>query len=50
MAPLPDNMLPSIEDAFIADRVTFWASFTSFAKYSVAAIVVLLILMWLFLA
>ena len=50
MAPLPDNMVPSIEDAFVSDRVTFWTRFTSFAKYAVIAIAVLLVLMYLFLA
>ncbi len=40
---------PLTEDAFLADRQRFWASFTSFTTGSVIAVVVLLILMAIFL-
>ena len=50
MAPLPDNMVPKIEDAFLADRTMFWTSFTSFTKFAIIAVVLLLVGMWLFLA
>ncbi len=49
MAPLPDNLAPNIEDAFTADRVIFWTRFTSFSKFAVIALVVLLMAMYLFL-
>ena len=50
MAPVPDKMIPSIEDAFVADRVIFWARFTNFTKYAAIALAVLLVGMYLFLA
>ena len=40
---------PSADDMFVADRALFWNRFTGFAKWTVIAIVVLLVLMWLFL-
>lgn len=41
---------PSLEEAFVADRMTFWNRFTQFTTYSVIAMVVLLIGMYVFLA
>lgn len=41
---------PSLEEAFVADRMTFWNRFTRFTTYSVIALVVLLIGMWIFIA
>ncbi len=37
------------EEAFTADRQSFFASFTSIATYSTIALVVLVVLMWVFL-
>jgi hypothetical protein len=36
--------------AFIADRQIFWHRFTNFTTGAVIAIVILLVLMWLFIA
>ncbi len=36
-------------EAFLADRQRFWDGFTQFTKFSVIAIAILLILMYLFL-
>ncbi len=36
---------PGIEEAFLADRQMFWASFVKFTTYSVIAVVLLLIIM-----
>ena len=49
MAPLPPDMVPSIQDAFTADRVMFWQRFTVFGKGAVIALAVLLVLMAIFL-
>ncbi len=38
-----------ITQSFFVDRQAFWMRFTSFATYAAGAVVVLLILMWLFL-
>lgn len=40
----------SLEEAFVADRTSFWNRFTQFTTYSVIALVVLLIGMWIFIA
>ena len=40
---------PITEEAFIADRQSFWNSFTSFTTGSVIAVAALLVLMALFL-
>jgi hypothetical protein len=40
---------PETQEAFLADRQKFWASFTSFTVGSVIFVVVLLALMGLFL-
>ena len=40
---------PQMEDAFLADRMAFWGSFTGFVKYGAIAIAVLLVLMAFFL-
>ena len=47
MAPLPDHMVPKIEDAFLADRAMFWGRFTTFSKYAIGIIIVLLVLIYL---
>ena len=41
---------PTLEEAFVADRITFWNRFTQFTTYSVIAMVVLLIGMYIFIA
>lgn len=41
---------PSLEEAFVADRMTFWNRFTQFTTYSVIVMVVLLIGMYIFIA
>lgn len=45
-APADAGSRPSIEDAFLADRQSFWAGFTKATMYAVVAIVLLLIVMW----
>lgn len=45
----PESIGPTTEDAFIADRQTFWSYFTRFVVVCAAGIVVLLILMAIFL-
>ncbi len=40
---------PSIEDGFLSDRLSFWASATKFMTRVVVGLVVLLALMWWFL-
>ena len=49
MATPTQQPSPPIEQAFIADRYAFWTRFTSFTKYGVIAVAVLVILMWIFL-
>ena len=49
MAMTPQNSGPSIEDSFVADRARFWSAFTSFTKFSVIGLVVLLLAMYVFL-
>ena len=48
---LPTQSQPSqpIEQAFVADRAKFWNRFTGFTKWGTVAVVVLLLLMWVFL-
>jgi hypothetical protein len=48
MAQAP-SLSPITEEAFLADRQSFWNSFTSFTIGSVIAVAVILILMALFL-
>ena len=50
MATIPQNTGSSTEDSFIADRAMFWQRFTSFTKYAVIAVVVLLLVLWIFVA
>ncbi len=40
---------PLTVEAFHADRMAFWSNFTSGTKYAVIALVVLVLLMWIFL-
>ena len=47
--PVQNQPSPNIEAAFVADRFAFWNRFMGFAKFGVIAIVVLLVLMWIFL-
>jgi hypothetical protein len=42
-------LAPVTEEAFLADRLKFWTSFTSFTTGAVIALVILLILMAIFL-
>lgn len=50
MDQAPSTTLPPVtEEAFLADRQKFLASFTSFTTGSVIALVVLLVLMAIFL-
>ncbi len=46
----PQNLGPTTEEAFVADRVTFFGHFTRFVTLATIALVVLLILMRVFLA
>lgn len=48
--PIQTQPSPPIEEAFVADRFAFWNRFTGFTKWGTVAVVVLLILMWIFLA
>ena len=43
--PAEAGSRPSIEDAFLADRQSFWAGFTKATTYAVVVIVLLLIVM-----
>lgn len=47
--PVQEQPSPTIEAAFVADRFAFWNRFMGFAKFGVIAVVVLLLLMWVFL-
>lgn len=38
-----------ITQSFVVDRQAFWNRFTSFSTYATGAVVVLLVLMWVFL-
>jgi hypothetical protein len=40
---------PLTEQALLADRLSFWASFTSASTYAAAAVIVLVLAMWFFL-
>ena len=44
-APAQGGSRPSIEEAFIADRQSFWTGFTKFTTYAIIAIVLLLVVM-----
>ncbi len=44
------NPTPDIDEAFVADRQTFWSRFTTFTTGAVIAVVVLLIGMLIFIA
>ncbi len=48
-APAPSASAPLTEDAFLADRVRFWHSFTGLIVGALATAVVVLILMAIFL-
>lgn len=51
MAIVPQTTPGSaIEEAFVADRLKFWARFTKFTTGAAAAVVVLLVFMWIFIA
>ena len=43
------NLAPVTEAALLADRLSFWSSFTSATTYAVVAIVCLVLAMWIFL-
>lgn len=49
-ATTPPGGGPSLEEAFVADRMTFWNRFTQFTTYAVIVLVLLLIGMYIFLA
>lgn len=40
---------PLTEDALLADRLSFWDSFTSASTYVAAAVILLVLAMWFFL-
>ena len=44
-APAEVGSRPSIEEAFVADRQSFWTGFTKATTYAVIALVLLLIVM-----
>lgn len=41
--------VPTITDAFLADRMAFWGRFTKFVTYGAIAIALLLVVMAIFL-
>ncbi len=50
MAQQPQlHQKPSDADTFIADRAMFWSRFTTFMKFGILAVVILLLGMWIFL-
>ena len=48
MATIPQTTGSSAEDSFVADRAMFWTRFTGLIKFAVAAVVILLLAMWIF--
>ena len=44
-APAQVGSRPSIEEAFIADRQSFWTGFTKATTYAIIAVVLLLVIM-----
>lgn len=48
MTPQPEGS--NLDQAFTADRAMFWGRFTNFVKYGTIAMVVLLLLLWVFIA
>jgi len=50
MAQMPSTApAPLTEDAFVADRQSFWSSFTTFITVSVIVLALIIILMAIFL-
>lgn len=50
MADTPNSPdVPMTEEALLADRMSFWSSFTSAGTMAAAAVIVLVIGMWVFL-
>ena len=51
LSTTPDRRVagPTTTEAFIADRMVFWGTFTRFVLFGVIGVVVLLILMTIFL-
>ena len=47
--PTPTTQAPMTEQALLADRLSFWASFTSASTYAAAGVIVLVVAMWFFL-
>lgn len=45
----PATLAPVTEESLLAERMSFWASFTSAGTGAAAAVVVLVILLWVFL-
>jgi hypothetical protein len=45
----PSTMAPLTEEALLADRMSFWESFTSASTYAAGAVILLVIAMWIFL-
>jgi hypothetical protein len=45
----PSTQAPMTEQALLADRLSFWSSFTSATTYAAAGVVVLVLAMWFFL-
>ena len=45
----PATQAPMTEQALLADRLSFWASFTSASTYAAAGVIVLVLAMWFFL-
>lgn len=45
----PTTQAPMTEQALLADRQSFWASFTSASTYAAVGVIVVVLAMWFFL-
>ena len=45
----PATQAPLTEEALLADRLSFWASFTSYGTMAAGAVILLVLAMWIFL-
>jgi uncharacterized integral membrane protein len=48
MASTPITPATALDQAFVADRQQFWNRFTAFSKWAVIAVIVLLVLLYIF--
>ena len=46
---MPSTLAPVTEESLLADRLSFWSSFTSATTYAAVGIIILVLCMWIFL-